>query len=347
MKTFNDLPVDVVKYNIINKLVYNIYNTTTNNKVRFIQDNFDFCLITGDLSYKTSNKNQNFILSHLKNIYKLRSINNELSCLVDNPFNLNAIEKDLIAKNYIRNKGLFSDENSYTENILYIKILDKLTLASKDPTIIIKDIIDSYKDEVRLNMKHVLNEIITEHEPLKYTTSNDTCKICSKDLPLYWPNARYNWNRALKDKFEPRALLKRCCSKKCLKKIKNDINLCVYCYGGCGHIFDYNNTIETIFFTYRNARIVDEEHIELGEIHHILETYYPTDIFCSRRCKFLFDKRASIIIDSNVFEVIEFENNEFADIYHSKNIVDVLKTYPCIACKDGIINPIPRINIIY
>ncbi len=338
MTSFTDLPIDIVKYNIINKLVYNIYNTNKNNKIRFIQDNFDFCLVSGEMCYKSKNKNQNFILSHLKNIYKLRGINKELNCLVDNPFNLNDIEKSLITKRYLGDKDL--DESS----IIYDKIISNLTLISKNPILIINDIIESYKDEVQINMKLVLKEFIASREPCKYISSNDTCKICDKTLPLYWSNVRNNWQRSIKDKFEPRALLKRCCSKKCLKQINNRVNVCLYCYGRCGHLFDYHNTTDSIFYTYRNARIISDDEIELGELQHILETYYPTDIFCSRSCKSLFDKRTSMIDNSNIFELNEIFDDEFTDIHRSQNIVNILRKYPCVACKDGIINPILSIK---
>jgi hypothetical protein len=194
------------------------------------------------------------------------------------------------------------------------------------------------------NKDDFLFDFELKFEPTRFNFSNDVCRICCVNLPLYWPSVRKYWIRSIREGFSPRALLKGCCSNRCLrrcKQIPQDSFECIYCASVSDFRKNYICNRDTISFKLRMVRIFGGNRIQLGHSYKIQEVF-ANDRLCSRFCKIKFEKRNEILNESDILVKTDILDSVYVEL-ESVPLFEFFDAYDIISINDGKITPLTHI----
>jgi hypothetical protein len=314
---FNSLPIDIISFCILP----NLYTKN------ILKDYFKGDPETGHLCLKDAWDAPHLsIINQLKNIKELSKVNVELSTLVKHPFDINFKEKLDFARQSITDI-VFT--NRIRKKIIY-KIANRIKPKNVDK--IIEIIECDFQKRIKYNKILLHQEMKEKFEPRPYHFSNDNCLNCFGVLPLYYPSIRKNWNRCIKDGYNPHFIRKRFCSKRCCKKSLSNFT-CAKCEKKCIPGTDFKHNHIACSFT---LMLVNPETSESSEPKYIASAY-SSDFTCSMKCMAKindfhkeFDGK-NILIRSNIIPIVYgfvIDNDTLAELqgttYVTKDIVRIL-----------------------
>jgi hypothetical protein len=267
------------------------------------------------------------IESQLYNIIQLRKTSHNFRACAPNPLAMSFTDKIKFAKQSLAN---YPTSSKIKRKLVY-KIANRIKPCNLYKLYLY--VKNSYDNKMRILKRIVLDDII-KTRPVRFNFGNINCLGCDKDLPLYQPSIKENWERAIVDGYDPKYLLKQTCSSECLKKCQTK-TLCSWCHKRCKPGTEFWHSLSKLNYSSLYVNPQTREASAIKKVEH----NYISNRLCSRQCQKIINREHNTLCDKYfIVRNLNIENPS-GFLVNNEIIQDLTNNLYTIQVSATILNP--------